>query len=360
LFHVRDFYAEILEDFCHDEGSCPDNSICASGNFTCTCFAGFFGSDSDSCENVGCLDFTCDDIDECTESVNPCGQSRCENTVGNFSCPCETGFFHNGTDCDDLNECDLDSTCPDLTTCKNLPSTFECGCIAGYVNETCRGFDECDGFECIDEDECAFDVCGENMICANSAGSYACNCVDGFQDQENGCEDINECLAESSPCPDFSNCHNAVPSFGCFCQDGFGDGFCFGNECTNFTCPDFDECVETHLCEEICVNTVGHYTCACPVTMKQVGNYSCVETVFDGEDLSAKSDDEISALIESEFGFNTLKLRKAIKGLNDSQVVSEAIGEVSANTGNLLENFLSPKGSEDQCSKKTEFNERAS
>ena len=344
LFHVRDFYAEILEDFCDDEASCPDNSICESSNFTCTCTAGYSGA----CANVGCLDFTCDDIDECAENVNPCGQSICVNTVGSFLCTCQAGFFNNGTDCIDVNECDLDSTCPDFTICKNMPSTFECGCIAGYVDETCRGFDECDGFECMDEDECVFDVCGENMICSNSAGSYSCNCADGFELVGDGCEDINECVAESNPCPDFSSCNNAAPSFGCFCQDGFGDGFCIGYECASFTCPDADECVlGTHLCEEICINTDGHYTCACPVTMKQVGNYSCEVTVFDATDLSVKNDDELKALVETEFGLSTLKLRAAMKSLNDSQVVSEVIGEVSASTGNILENLLSPKGNDD-------------
>ncbi|CBY10238.1 unnamed protein product [Oikopleura dioica] len=349
LFHVRDFYVEILKDFCDEEITCAANSICESGNYACTCNAGYSGS----CENVDCLvDSYCDDIDECGGIVNPCGNSTCENTEGSYSCPCQTGFNHDGDNCVDVDECDLDSPCPDFSTCNNIPSTFECGCIVGYVtpyvNETCRGFDACNSFECFDEDECAFDVCGENTICTNSDGSYSCNCVEGFQLRGNECIDIDECTPDSGPCPDFSTCENAVPSFGCFCQAGFDGGFCIGNECTNFTCPDIDECASgTHLCEGLCLNTVGHYTCSCPVTMKQIGNFSCVEIVVDAQEMSRTSDEDLKTQFEKELVAYTMRLQTALNNVNDSQGVSKAIGEVSVNTGNLLKSYLSPKGSED-------------
>ena len=45
-------------------------------------------------------DFNSSDIDECAINVSICADhphSHCENTIGNYTCKCDTGYTENGT-----------------------------------------------------------------------------------------------------------------------------------------------------------------------------------------------------------------------------------------------------------------------
>ena len=84
-----------LKGQCIDEGFCQKNEKCVSLTSTeCTCKSGF---DRDS-------DGNCVDIDECESNVVSCpSTSTCKNTIGSYTCNCDTGY--GGRSCDDINEC---------------------------------------------------------------------------------------------------------------------------------------------------------------------------------------------------------------------------------------------------------------
>lgn len=47
--------------------------------------------------------------------------------------------------------------------------------------------------DCTDVDECSSNVCPDNSNCANSVGSYTCECVYGYEEDGDDCVEINEC-----------------------------------------------------------------------------------------------------------------------------------------------------------------------
>ncbi|GFS42399.1 wall-associated kinase family protein, partial [Actinidia rufa] len=64
-------------------------------------------------------------------------------------------------------------------------------------------------------------------------------------------------------CKDNSRCINTddVSGYRCSCLDGYQ-----GNPYLPSGCQDIDECKDPKLnvCEKVCVNTIGNYTCSCP------------------------------------------------------------------------------------------------
>ena len=65
----------------------------------CSCGAGYILS-GDS--------LSCDDANECIGqgSGNNCSaDASCSNTVGSFTCSCDSGFTGDGVTCTDYNEC---------------------------------------------------------------------------------------------------------------------------------------------------------------------------------------------------------------------------------------------------------------
>ncbi|XP_060755265.1 adhesion G protein-coupled receptor E5 isoform X3 [Neoarius graeffei] len=158
--------------------------------------------------------------------------------------------------------------------------------------ESCRlGFLKI-GEDCVDEDECEENICGEHAVCFNTRGSYYCQCKNGFTSRTANftattgqCQDINECIVNSSsPCPENAECQNAIGSYKCVCLPGFQDkrlGSTFtcagfrnqGN--SNTPCEDIDECDgEEHVCGEdgICSNSEGSYSCQCNPGYSNYGN----------------------------------------------------------------------------------------
>ena len=138
----------------------------------------------------------------CYRVCNPryylCGN----NEVGCLtSDDCQTGYFCN-TDlaqprCEDINECAVDNGhyegslyCGDNSVCANTVGSFTCSCNTGYTD-----FQPHAG--CIDINEC--DVggnnCQANTDCWNTPGSFLCACKIGFTGSPTSkCYDINECL----------------------------------------------------------------------------------------------------------------------------------------------------------------------
>ena len=48
--------------------------------------------------------------------------------------------------------------------------------------------------QCEDINECnKNNICPAHSICANTAGSFSCTCLEGFADNDGECVDIDEC-----------------------------------------------------------------------------------------------------------------------------------------------------------------------
>ena len=71
----------------------------------------------------------------------------CTNTVGSFTCGCQTGYTlsADGINCVDVNECRLDVGQSCENTCINTNGSFTCSCRAGYKlnsdGKTCSGIE---------------------------------------------------------------------------------------------------------------------------------------------------------------------------------------------------------------------------
>ncbi len=173
--------------------------------------------------------------------------------------------------------CDADHV-PCRGHCLKQEDVLEDDYNCGECGNVCSSGRHCDNGECVDIDECdeVPDICGDNSICTNLNGSYACECEEGYDSvYGSDCEDINECEAGSDNCdgsPDA--CVNEDGDFSCECPDGYdGDGV--GDD----GCADIDECeLGTLNCTAAlrCVNIVGSADCSRPVLQVVAGGtHSC-------------------------------------------------------------------------------------
>ena len=93
--------------------------------------------------------------------------------------------------------------------------------------------------QCEDIDECAAGThdCHPDALCSNSAGSFSCQCLDGYRDapeffehdsrlpQGVACVDVDECTENIHNCFLHANCSNTKGNFSCTCAQGLeGDG----------------------------------------------------------------------------------------------------------------------------------------
>ncbi|CAG9856042.1 unnamed protein product [Phyllotreta striolata] len=82
-------------------------------------------------------------------------------------------------------------------------------------------------------------------------------CETGYTMNKRGeCVDIDECQPETNPCSDI--CENTAGSYTCACPAGFRL-----NSADPHTCQDVDEC-EARPCSHLCRNTPGSFRCDCP------------------------------------------------------------------------------------------------
>uniref|UniRef100_G3SFD9 Adhesion G protein-coupled receptor E1 n=1 Tax=Gorilla gorilla gorilla TaxID=9595 RepID=G3SFD9_GORGO len=286
---------------CRDSTLCPAYATCTNtvDSYYCTCKRGFLSSNGQN--HFKGPGVRCKDIDECSQSPQPCGpNSSCKNLSGRYKCSCLDGFSSpTGNDwvpgksgnfsCTDINECLTSTVCPEHSDCVNSMGSYSCSCQVGFIprNSTCEDVDECADPR----------ACPEHATCNNTVGNYSCFCNPGFESSsghlsfqglEASCEDIDEC---TEMCPINSTCTNTPGSYFCTCHPGFAPS----NGQLNFTdqevvCRDIDECrQDPSTCgpNSICTNALGSYSCGCvvgfhpnPEGSQKDGNFSCQRVLF--------------------------------------------------------------------------------
>ncbi|XP_052216781.1 fibrillin-2-like [Dreissena polymorpha] len=286
---------------------CPTNSKCInlSGSFTCECDAGYLKNSLGLCKacpqgrfGKGCTS-TC--LCDMTHT------SVC-NTV-NGSCTCDAGWI--GSECNiDANECASanDFECPANSTCVNSRGSYDCDCDPGFkpssngdscraclqgrfgkgctstclcdmnhtsvcdtVNGSCTCAAGWTGLECkTDVDECVSAngfKCPANSTCVNTIGSYKCDCDPGFKTSSKG-DSCTECSNNTYGRKCFTKCacvkENTL-SHTQSCDTVNGTCKCTGNWTGNTCQIDVDECQEDACKDQnaLCINTDGSFACFC-------------------------------------------------------------------------------------------------
>jgi Calcium-binding EGF domain/EGF domain len=130
------------------------------------------------------------------------------------------------------------------------------------------------GGGCVDVDECARAQdhdCGENAVCENRTGSFACRCKSGFGLENGVCKSLDLCVGVAN------TCH---PSAACSLKDGGGIACsCAANfEGNGLQCVDVNECesgAANCIANAHCVNTRDSFTCACDTLFTGDGQVQC-------------------------------------------------------------------------------------
>ncbi|WAR24044.1 HMCN1-like protein, partial [Mya arenaria] len=205
-------------------------------------------------------------INECDEALHNCTH-KCNNFDGGFNCSCPQGYNLNQaawTCIKNVDECTRECrtnmwgvNCSNECQCTGQGADYcdpvkGCICLPGWIGTTCSD----------DINECnrIYDVCEDvKKHCENNLGSYVCNCIDGFAENDEGlCKDIDEC---SNPLthncdPEIERCVNTTGGFTCECVNGYTK--------QDSSCEDIDECtLKTSGCEQMCENKPGSYNCFC-------------------------------------------------------------------------------------------------
>nr|XP_051676343.1 hemicentin-1 isoform X2 [Oryctolagus cuniculus] len=225
-------------DECKDgTHQCRYNQICENtrGSYRCVCPRGYRS------QGVG---RPCVDINECEQVPKPCAH-QCSNTPGSFKCTCPPGqhLLGDGKSCAGLER--LPSSGAQYSSyqlarssavrnSRHPPQRYRhhSQLYSSYteyrnsraslartrrtIRKTCPEGSTASQDTCVDIDECETrDVC--QHVCRNTFGSYQCLCPPGYQLMLNGktCQDVDECLEQSTSCGPNRMCFNTRGSYQC-------------------------------------------------------------------------------------------------------------------------------------------------
>ncbi|XP_060555257.1 fibrillin-1-like isoform X3 [Ruditapes philippinarum] len=139
------------------------------------------------------------------------------------------------------DDCDTPS-CFNSTTCPN--------------NGTCSAPDYCECEPGYISPNCSA-LCNGLTTCPNNGTCVApdnCLCQPGFSSPD--CSDIDECASNTHDCEQL--CMNSLGSYQCACQPGYV------LNTNGSSCDDIDECQDDNGgCEHTCTNEAGSFQCSC-------------------------------------------------------------------------------------------------
>ncbi|KAF6723919.1 CD97 antigen [Oryzias melastigma] len=175
-------------------------------------------------------------------------------------------------------------------------------------------------------------ACGSNADCFNTAGSYFCQCKDGFENKyetpnftgaHGFCIDINECNKNPTICGRLAHCKNQMGSYMCSCSYGYDTN---ATNSTTMNCKEKDECEEAatkgeKICGDqgTCRNVDGKYWCECANGYSNYGNKQTPCSRLNCDGFSAGKGPALKLLTATE---QVLSPRP----LTDSQSVTRLLG----------------------------------
>lgn len=200
-----DYCDESLENVCDENANCTSTLVGAE----CTCKSGYTG-DGVTCTDINECDLGTHNCDRLADCTNTNGDFSCACETGyagdGITCPsCDSGYDPREfcwdvnsctTYCMETDECVNSSynNCDINAQCSNTIGSFSCSCNSGYTG---------DGTTCVDDDECSDGThnCIEtNAVCNNVAGSFDCSCENGF---------FGDATVECKDCSATFNCHRS-------------------------------------------------------------------------------------------------------------------------------------------------------
>eukprot|EP00117_Sycon_ciliatum_P019276 scpid4015/ scgid17527/ Neurogenic locus notch protein homolog len=233
-------------DICTGYGcpnDCSYNGVCNTGNKTCQCRPGFFGTD--------CSSSFLEMWQDCASA--PCRNGgSCTETAVSFTCSCPPGYT--GGDCGvDINECQS-QPCRNGATCVDLIGAVRCACPYGFTGAMCQtDISFCKSSPCQNNgvcsesvrsgvktiicscpashrgdfceekipDQCRFTRCVNGGTCVLTGGVATCNCAPGYTGVF--CHlPVDYCMVE--PCLNAAACHNGRVYRNCTCTaEYYGD-----------------------------------------------------------------------------------------------------------------------------------------
>ncbi|KAK0067662.1 fibrillin-3, partial [Biomphalaria pfeifferi] len=301
---------------------------------------------------------TCTDINECANKTAYCKANElCENSVGSYNCYCDLGYRKNALEiCTDINEC-AERTHKCQQICNNIDGSYNCSCYDGSTlnsdnknctkaagSTPCNCSDICktDGtcacpsgyqldstkLKCQDVDECNNGNKPCSQLCQNMIGGFKCSCFNGFKLDADGvsCKKCSnpyygkDC-ASQCVCNGLGTCDNVK---GCICNDGWT-----GTNCNN----DVDECkavLDACTGGQICVNTIGSYTCNCPSGYLKV-NGSCLDINECADVLTHNCSLSVEDCVNNQGGFSCICRSGYAR---NAQNICEDIDECAKHTDN--------------------------
>uniref|UniRef100_A0A3P9NU60 Fibulin 2 n=1 Tax=Poecilia reticulata TaxID=8081 RepID=A0A3P9NU60_POERE len=141
------------------------------------------------------------DVNEC-ESGLQCSQ-ECANIYGSYQCYCRKGYYlrEDRHTCEDIDECSQSIGHLCAYRCVNTPGDYQCACPEyGYAMSP-------NGRSCRDIDECATGThnCSLGEKCYNIQGGYRClslNCPPNYRK-------VSDTRCERISCPNYLQCQNS-------------------------------------------------------------------------------------------------------------------------------------------------------